>query len=83
MGRQGLCVIGCTPYVDLDGTDNGILKYKAMVEDMARTCDVVVHVGDTKYSGVACNRTTVAKSVEWMYEAAARHETIALYAPGM
>ncbi|GKY90930.1 hypothetical protein MPSEU_000065800 [Mayamaea pseudoterrestris] len=81
-GRQGLCVIGCTPYVELTRTDTGVSKYMAMVEEMAQTCDIVIHVGDTKPSGMACNRSNMVKSVQWMRNAAKRHGAIALYTPG-
>jgi hypothetical protein len=82
MGSQGLCVIGCTPYVRWERMDQGINKYLALVEDMAKTCDIILHLGDTKPPMMECNRTILTKSVHWMRQAAERHGKIALYAPG-
>jgi hypothetical protein len=81
-GRRGLCVIGCTPYVALDQPSYGYYKYTAMVQEMARTCDIVVHIGDTKPPGTICNRTNLVKSVHVLRAAAKRNHIIALYAPG-
>ena len=57
-GKGGLCVLGCTPYVDPYRMDAGILKYQALVQEMAATCDVIVHVGDTKPGKVSFIRVT-------------------------
>lgn len=55
LGSAGLCVIGCTPYVDLNREDTGLAKYRALIAEMAQTCDILVHLGDTK-SGVLVSR---------------------------
>lgn len=55
MNKNGLCVVGCTPYVNPDDETAGILKWKALVEDMAESCDIMVHVGDTKAGAAVCN----------------------------
>ncbi len=52
---SGLCVVGCTPYVNPDDETAGILKWKALVEEMAESCDIMVHVGDTKAGAAPCN----------------------------
>jgi hypothetical protein len=52
--KRGLCVVGCTPYVDPSQLSYGIKKYWKLVEEMADTCQVIVHVGDTKPG--ACKR---------------------------
>lgn len=82
LGSGGLCVIGCTPYVDPTKEDHGILKYKALVEDMAEKCDVLVHVGDTKPGKMACNRTLMTNSVHILAAAAASKGKLALYSIG-
>ena len=82
LGRKGLCVLGCSPYIDLTLNNTGTLKYMALIQDMAKTCDIIVHVGDTKPPEMVCNKTNVAKSVQWLRAAAKRQNTIALYAPG-
>jgi hypothetical protein len=46
--KRGLCVIGCTPYVDPSQPSHGIQKYWKLVQEMADTCQVIAHVGDTK-----------------------------------
>ena len=38
--KNGVCVIGCTPYVNPADPLKGINKYKALAEDMAENCDV-------------------------------------------
>lgn len=78
----GLCVVGCTPYVDLDTELNGLKKYRALVNEMARTCDVIVHVGDTKPGHMPCMRNYLTKAVNILAAVARRNNKIALYAPG-
>lgn len=51
----GLCVVGCTPYVNPDDETSGILKWEKLVEEMAESCDIMVHVGDTKAGAAPCN----------------------------
>jgi hypothetical protein len=82
MGRQGLCVMGCSPYVDLNQPEHGINKYMALVEDMAKTCDVIIHTGDSKPPMMPCNQTILTRSVWWMIDAASSQGKIALYTPG-
>ena len=80
--KGGLCVLGCTPYVDPYRPYAGILKYFALVEEMAETCDVIVHVGDTKPGNMACNETLMTQAVHKLIDAVKRHDTLVLYAPG-
>ena len=54
-GLSGLCVVGCTPYVNPEDESAGILKWKTLVEEMAESCDIMVHVGDTKAGAAPCN----------------------------
>lgn len=82
MGRQGLCVIGSSPFVNLNNPHDGFYKYIAVVQEMARTCDVIVHAGDTKPFDMPCNQTTIVRSLNWMRGTATRNNKIALYAPG-
>ena len=65
-GSKGLCVIGCTPYVDFRKNDSGIRKYRRLVEEMAQECDVLVHVGDTKAGSMPCDRSVLTKSIHIM-----------------
>ena len=51
----GLCVVGCTPYVNPDDETSGILKWEKLVEEMAESCAIMVHVGDTKAGAAPCN----------------------------
>lgn len=75
-----LCVVGCTPYIDPFEPNNGIEKYKAMAREMAETCDVIVHVGDTKPGlKMGCNATVMTLGVQILADAGAN---ILLYAPG-
>ena len=82
MGRQGLCVIGCTPYVDLTVPEDGIMKYNALVNEMAQTCDMIVHLGDTVPGGMPCNYSLIPKALKIVRKKAAKNNKIALYAPG-
>ena len=82
MGSNGLCVIGCTPYVDITNSDSGLGKYKRLVEDMAKDCDILVHVGDTKPGSMPCNRTLMTKTVHILKEAAFAYNKMALFALG-
>lgn len=81
-GKDGLCVVGCTPYVDPSRSDGGIEKYHALIEEMARTCDVIVHVGDTKAGRAPCNETLMTYAVHSLIRAGKDHDTLVLYAPG-
>ena len=79
-GSDELCVVGCTPYVDPSRNEDGIEKYRALAREMANTCDIVVHVGDTKPGhSMGCNETTMTQAVHILAEEGAR---IVLYAPG-
>jgi hypothetical protein len=60
---RGLCVIGCTPYVNPYDDAQGILKYEALVKDMSENCDIMVHVGDTKAGAAVCNSDLM---VSWL-----------------
>lgn len=82
LGENGLCVIGCTPYIDPFQPLNGIRKYRALVDEMAETCDVLVHVGDTKSGAMPCNRTLLTHSVHILTQAAAQRGKAALFTPG-
>lgn len=82
LGSRGLCVIGCTPYVDLDVEHTGLAKYKALVREMSRSCDIIVHVGDTKPGKMPCNLGYLTKSLHILRNHAKRAGIIALYAPG-
>jgi len=82
MGRKGLCVVGCTPYVDLTRQETGLRKYRALVKEMARTCDVIAHIGDTKPGAMPCMRNWMIKSVHILKTIAKKYGKIALYAPG-
>lgn len=82
MGRQGLCVIGCTPYVDLTVPEDGIMKYNALVNEMAQTCDMIVHLGDTVPGGMPCNYSLIPMALKILRNKAASNNKIALYAPG-
>ena len=53
---EGLCIVGCTPYVNPDDLSKGILKWKQLVDDMAESCEIMVHVGDTKAGAAVCNK---------------------------
>lgn len=77
-GNKGLCVLGCTPYIDPYRIGAGILKYDALIEEMAETCDVIVHVGDTKPGKMPCNETLMTQSVHKLIEAGRRHDTLVL-----
>jgi hypothetical protein len=81
-GANGLCVVGCTPYVDPTDPTAGILKYRELVREMARDCDVLVHVGDTKPGKMACNRTVMTNAVHILEEAGRLENKLVLYAPG-
>lgn len=81
-GRNGLCVIGCTPYVDPTRTNSGLEKYAKLVEEMAQTCDAMVHVGDTKAGKAPCNSTLMTHAMHTLIDAGKRHQTLVLYAPG-
>ena len=58
----GLCVVGCTPYVDPSDDAKGILKWNALVQEMAENCDIMVHVGDTKAGAAVCNKDLMVSS---------------------
>jgi hypothetical protein len=81
-GAKGLCVVGCTPYVDPTDPTTGILKYRELVREMAKDCDVLVHVGDTKPGKMACNRTLMTNAVHILEEAGRLENKLVLYAPG-
>lgn len=53
---RGLCVVGCTPYINPYDETAGVLKWNALVHEMAENCDIMVHVGDTKAGGAVCDR---------------------------
>jgi hypothetical protein len=80
--KKGVCVIGCTPYVNPADPAGGILKYQALVDDMAQNCEVMVHVGDTKAGAAVCNKDLMTGPLKTMAAAAAKYGSIALYAPG-
>lgn len=79
---RNVCVIGCTPYVNLYNGSNGIEKYKAMLTDMAMDCDMIVHVGDTKTGGTPCNNDTMSLPLHMMINATRPQRKMALYAIG-
>lgn len=81
-GAKGLCVIGCTPYIDLTNDENGILKYRELVREMAENCDVLVHVGDTKPGSMPCDEDKMTKAVHILKEAGSLENKLVLYAPG-
>ena len=84
-GENGLCVIGCTPYVDFSDPQDettGIRKYERLVEDIVKDCDVIVHAGDTKPGSMPCNRTLMTWSVHRLREEAKDQGKLLLYAPG-
>ena len=81
-GSRGLCVIGCTPYVDFSAQAGGVRKYRRLVREMASNCDVLVHIGDTKAGNMPCNRTVMTWSVHILKQAARQRGKLALYAPG-
>ncbi len=68
-----VCVVGCTPYVNPSVRTSGILKFEAMVEYMAETCEVMVHIGDTKAGAAVCNKTLMSGPIHTMTAAAKRH----------
>ncbi|KAL7569875.1 hypothetical protein ACA910_008542 [Epithemia clementina (nom. ined.)] len=75
-----LCVVGCTPYVDPFDARHGIEKYRAMARELAATCDLVVHLGDTMPgNNIGCNETILTRSVHILVDAGAK---TVLYAPG-
>jgi hypothetical protein len=80
-GDAGLCVIGCTPYVD-PFRARSMDKYHALVDEMARTCDIIVHVGDTKAGQAPCNQTHMTQAVHMLTDLAKQHQTLVLYALG-
>lgn len=53
---RGLCVVGCTPYINPYDETAGVRKWNALVQEMAENCDIMVHVGDTKAGGAVCDR---------------------------
>jgi hypothetical protein len=60
--QRGLCVIGCTPYVDPSQPNHGIQKYWKLVQEMADTCQIIAHVGDTKPGTIrVCVKKGLAK----------------------
>ena len=81
-GKNGLCVLGCTPYVDPYRKDGGIEKYQAMIEEMAQTCDIIVHIGDTKPGVAPCNETLMTHAIHRLIQAGKEHNTLVLYAVG-
>ena len=46
--KEGLCVIGSTPFVDPSKPNHGIKKYWKLVEEMSANCKVTAHVGNIK-----------------------------------
>ena len=80
--KKALCVVGCTPYVNPDDPTSGILKWDALVAEMAQNCAVVVHVGDTKASAAPCNKNLMTGPLKTMATAARKYGSIALYAVG-
>ena len=84
-GANGLCVIGCTPYIDFSDPQDastGIRKYERLVEDLVKDCDVIVHAGDTKPGSMPCNRTLMTWSVHRLRQEAEEQGKLLLYAPG-
>eukprot|EP00557_Chaetoceros_sp_GSL56_P011602 CAMPEP_0176476668 /NCGR_PEP_ID=MMETSP0200_2-20121128/182_1 /TAXON_ID=947934 /ORGANISM="Chaetoceros sp., Strain GSL56" /LENGTH=422 /DNA_ID=CAMNT_0017872367 /DNA_START=682 /DNA_END=1950 /DNA_ORIENTATION=+ len=78
----GLCIVGCTPYVDPTDNAKGILKWQALVQEMAENCDVMVHVGDTKAGAAVCNEDLMTGPIHTMIEAGKETGTAVLYSPG-
>ena len=58
---SGLCVVGCTPYVNPDDETSGILKWKKLVDEMAESCEIMIHVGDTKAGAAPCNKNIMVR----------------------
>jgi hypothetical protein len=80
--QRGLCVVGCTPYVDPYAPNGGYEKYEAMIQEMAETCQVIAHVGDTMPGSMACTRDLITKSLSTMVQHGKKQGTMVLYAPG-
>ena len=81
-GSNGLCVIGCTPYIDWDNDEDSRRKYLALIEDVVTDCDIIVHVGDTKASGEKCNESTMTRAIHSLEDVGKRHNKLVLYTPG-
>ena len=81
-GGNGLCVIGCTPYIDWDDDVASRNKYLALIQDVVTDCDIIVHVGDTKASGEKCNESTMTRAIHALDDVAKRNNKLVLYAPG-
>lgn len=79
---RNVCVIGCTPYVNLYNGNNGIEKFKALLKDMADDCDMIVHVGDTKTGGAPCNKDTMSAPLHMVINATKPKSKMVLYAIG-
>ncbi|KAL7570858.1 hypothetical protein ACA910_018923 [Epithemia clementina (nom. ined.)] len=76
-----LCVVGCTPYVDFVDPASGMDKYRALARELAETCAIVVHTGDTKPGQfMGCNATTLTHALHILADEA--KVPILLYAPG-
>ena len=59
--KNAVCVVGCTPYVNPNDENAGILKWLKLVDEMAEECDVMVHVGDTKAGAAVCNKDLMVR----------------------
>jgi hypothetical protein len=80
--KKGLCAIGCVPYVNPADPASGILKYAALVDEMAQKCEIIVHVGDTKAGAAPCNKDLMTGPLKTLAAAAAKYGTMALYSVG-
>lgn len=80
LGTDGVCVLGCTPYVKF--TTQGLAKYRKLVSDMVQDCDIIVHIGDTKSGRMPCNETLMTESLHILMDAARTEGTMVLYAAG-
>ena len=80
--KNAVCVIGCTPYVNPADPNKGINKFKALVEDMADNCDVIVHNGDTKAGSAPCNKFIMTEPLHVIVDAAKAKGAAFLYSIG-
>jgi hypothetical protein len=80
--KNAVCFLGCTPYVDPYDGEKGLNKYKALVEDMADNCDLIMHLGDTKAGSAPCDKKVMTDPLHILVDAAKAKGTAVMYTVG-
>jgi len=80
--KNAVCAIGCTPYVNPVDPLKGIDKYKALVDDMTDSCDLILHLGDTKAGAAPCNNTIMTEPLKIIVKSAKDKGVAFLYSIG-